>query len=91
MPYEIRDFSGSLFRNDKREKDTHAHAKGKAMIGGVMYWVSAWTKTKGDGERWQSLSFTPCEQPKQQGTNVSRPTARVPDSDDSQGFEDCPF
>lgn len=62
MPYEQKDNSGSLFKNDKREKDTHPHAKGKAMVGGVMYWVSAWTKEARDGSRYQSLSFTPCEE-----------------------------
>lgn len=61
MTYETRDNSGSLFRNDDRQNDNHPNAKGKAMIDGVMYWVSAWTKTAKDGQRWQSLSFTPME------------------------------
>jgi hypothetical protein len=58
MAYEQRDNSGSLFRNDKREKETHPQAKGSAMIGGVEYWVSAWTKEARDGSKYQSLSFT---------------------------------
>lgn len=58
MAYEIRDNSGSMFPNDRAGDNPNApQAKGKAQIGGVMYWVSAWTKTKGDGGRWQSLSF----------------------------------
>lgn len=56
MAYEQRDNSGTLFRNDKREKDTHPHAKGSALIDGVEYWVSAWTKEGKDG-RYQSLAF----------------------------------
>jgi hypothetical protein len=60
MAYEQKDNSGSLFRNDKREKDTHPHATGKAMIGGVMYYVSAWTK-EGSKGRFQSLSFKPVD------------------------------
>ena len=61
MAYDHKDNSGSLFKNDRREKDTHPHAKGSAKIDGVDYWVSAWTK---DGERgkWQSLAFTRKEQ-----------------------------
>lgn len=61
MSYEQKDNSGTLFKNNRREKETHPHAKGKAMIGGVMYWVSAWTK-EGKNGRFQSLAFTRCEQ-----------------------------
>lgn len=60
MAYEIRENSGSMFANDRAGENPNApQAKGKALIGGVMYWVSAWTKTKNDGGKWQSLSFEP--------------------------------
>ena len=55
--YEQKDNSGALFINDKREKDTHPNAKGSALIGGVEYWVSAWTNTSSKGTKYQSLSF----------------------------------
>lgn len=61
MAYEQKDNTGSLFKNDKREKDSQPHAKGTALIDGVEYWVAAWTK-EGDKGRWQSLSFTKKEQ-----------------------------
>ena len=57
MAYEQRDMSGSLFKNDRREKDTHPNATGNALIDGVEYWVSAWTKEARDGSKYQSLSF----------------------------------
>lgn len=57
MAYEQKDNTGSLFRNDKREKDTHAHARGSALIDGVEYWVDAWTNTTKDGGKYQSLKF----------------------------------
>lgn len=58
MAYEQKDNSGTLFKNDRRDSENHPHAKGKALIGGVWYWVSAWTKEpKGGGDRFQSLSF----------------------------------
>lgn len=56
MGYEKKDMSGTLFRNDKREKDSHPNAQGTAIIEGVEYWVSAWTKDGAKG-KFQSLSF----------------------------------
>lgn len=56
MAFEQRENSGSLFKNDKREKDSHPNATGSAKIDGVEYWVSAWTKDGKNG-KWQSLSF----------------------------------
>lgn len=59
MAYEQRDLSGSLFKNDKREKDTHPNLTGTVMIGGVEFWASAWTKERANGDKWLSLSFKP--------------------------------
>ena len=56
-----RDGSGSLFRNNKRDKETQPNARGDAMIGGVLYEVSAWTKKDKNGNPWQSLAFKPKE------------------------------
>lgn len=56
MAYEPKDNTGTLFKNNKREKDSHPHAKGTALVDGVEYWVSAWTKDGAKG-KFQSLSF----------------------------------
>jgi hypothetical protein len=56
MAYEQKPDTGTLFKNDKREKDTHPHAKGTALIDGVEYWISAWTKEGAKG-KFQSLAF----------------------------------
>jgi len=65
MAYEQKDNSGALFKNDKRETDTHPHMKGSIMVAGIEYWISAWTNTSEKGVRYQSLSV----QPKQQAHN----------------------
>jgi hypothetical protein len=58
MAYEQKNNSGNLFRNDRREKDSQPHAKGKALIDGVWYWLSAWTnEPRGGGDKFQSISF----------------------------------
>ncbi len=56
MAYEQRELSGSLFKNDKKTEDKHSNMTGTALIDGVEYWVSAWTKEGAKG-RWQSLAF----------------------------------
>lgn len=62
MAYEQKPNTGALFRNDKREKDTHAHARGDALIDGVAYYVDAWTNTDRNGNKYQSLKFKRKEQ-----------------------------
>ena len=59
MAYQQKDNSGSLFKNDRREHEAQPNAKGTALIGGIEYYVSAWTKKDKNGNPWQSLSFTP--------------------------------
>ena len=58
MAYEQKDNSGSLFKNDKKEKDTHPDYKGTVKIGGVEYWQNAWVKET-NGRKYFSQSFTP--------------------------------
>lgn len=61
MAYEQRDNSGSIFVNDRKETDRHPDRTGKAMIGGVMYWVSGWLKRSSNGTQYLSLAFKPME------------------------------
>jgi hypothetical protein len=57
VAYERRDMEGALFANKEKRDDKDSNARGSATIDGVEYWVSAWTNTKADGERWQKLKF----------------------------------
>ena len=60
-----RDNSGSIAKNDRKEKDSHPDIKGKATVNGVDYWVSGWLK-ENDRGKWYSLSFTPKDAPAEQ-------------------------
>lgn len=84
MAYEHKENSGSLFKNQKKEKDSHPNMTGSALIGGVEYWVSAWTNESEKG-RWQSLAFTPKD-----GKKIATPAAdkrsRKNDESDSIPF-----
>jgi len=78
MAFEKRDLSGALFKNHKRETDNHPNAKGDALIDGVEYWVSAWTKKDKNGNPWQSLSFTPKDDtPKRQTSERMDPANKA--------------
>ena len=62
MSYNRKDMSGALFANDKKTQPNHPNAKGTALIAGVEYSVSAWTKTDKNGKKYQSMSFEPKQQ-----------------------------
>lgn len=57
MSNEPRDYSGALFKNARKEKDTHPDYNGTAMINGVHMWVSAWIKESSKGVKYMSLAF----------------------------------
>jgi hypothetical protein len=56
MAFEIRELSGSLFKNEKKTEEKHPQMQGSCLIEGVEYWISAWTK-EGTKGRFQSLAF----------------------------------
>jgi hypothetical protein len=92
MGYQQKELCGSLFKNDKREKDTHPNATGTAMIGGVEYWVSAWTKKDKNGNPWQSLAF----KVKEAAGAKAAPKGKefnddIPNFNPQAPTDDCPF
>jgi hypothetical protein len=88
MAYEMKDNTGSLFANDKREKESHANARGSAVIDGKHYFVDAWTNTTNDGKKYQSLKFKlKDKQPGSQGSGFGGGFAPVnQDLDDDVPF-----
>ena len=50
---------GSLFDNDKKEKDTHPDFAGSINVDGKEYWLNGWKKTSKAGKRFFSLSVKP--------------------------------
>jgi uncharacterized protein (DUF736 family) len=61
MSYEQKDNSGSLFKNARKEKDTHPDYNGSVRINGVDMWISSWLKKDKNGNTYMSLSFKPKE------------------------------
>lgn len=48
---------GVLFRNTRKEKETHPDHNGTIDVEGVEYWLSAWIKESKEGKKFFSLSI----------------------------------
>lgn len=48
---------GAIWRNDKKEKDSHPDFKGSLNIDGKEYWVSAWKRKPDAKPESPALSF----------------------------------
>jgi hypothetical protein len=64
--YRQRDNTATLFKNDKKEKDSDPVAKGTALIDGVEYFVTAWIN-EGKKGKYTKLSFTKASDMKAKG------------------------
>jgi uncharacterized protein (DUF736 family) len=60
MAYEMKPNTGSLFKNDRKETDSHPDYKGTALIDGLgECWLDAWINTAKDGSKYMSLKMKP--------------------------------
>jgi len=60
MPYDNTN-SGALFKNDRKEKDSHPDYRGSINVLGIECWISAWIK-EGKNGKFMSLAVTPKEE-----------------------------
>jgi uncharacterized protein (DUF736 family) len=58
MAYEHKENKGSLFNNEKKEKDTQPDYQGQANVNGTLYNVSAWINESKGGKKYFGLSFS---------------------------------
>lgn len=49
---------GSIWKNEKKETDTHPDFTGTIDVEGVEYWVSAWKRKEGANPNAPALSFS---------------------------------
>src|SRR5690242_3616526 len=49
---------GAIWKNDKKERDTHPDFKGELDVDGRKYWVSAWRRREDASPKAPALSFS---------------------------------
>lgn len=76
---------GALFKNDRREKDTHPEYNGSINVEGKEFWLNAWIK-EGNKGKFFSLSVKPKDD---QGTRNA--PASAPKQADDFADDDIPF
>lgn len=86
MAYEQKPMTGSLFKNDRKETDSHPDYKGSALIDGLgECWLDAWINESASGTKYMSLKF----KPKEAKTGNGTPSYQVPTSGDLE--DEIPF
>jgi hypothetical protein len=62
MAYEMKEGSGSLFKNDRKTTETHPDYTGSIMVNGKEHWFSAWVK-EGKKGKFFSVSIGKVKEP----------------------------
>jgi uncharacterized protein (DUF736 family) len=68
--------SGALFKNERKEADTHADYNGSVNVDGKEFWLNAWLKESKAGKKYMSLSL------KQKEVSPAQPQATTISSED---------
>lgn len=85
MAYETKDNSGALFKNTRKETESHSDYRGEARIDGHDVWVSAWINKDKNGNNYMKLTF------KRKDGTAERPTKTPAATSFPDPDSDIPF
>ena len=71
---------GALFRNERKEAETHADYNGTLNVNGQEFWINSWLKESKGGKKYMSLSIKPKDA-----------SASAPAQKSTVSLEDMPF
>lgn len=81
MEYQVKDNTGTSFRNENKQSDKHAEFNGSGMIDGVEYWINTWVNVSQNGKKYFKHTF------KKKDAKQSAPAAK---GSQGSGFDDIP-
>jgi hypothetical protein len=71
---------GSIWKNAKKEKDTHPDFTGSMNVNGEEFWVSAWKRKEGASDKAPALSFSIKPKDEQAKQEARQPAKSQPQS-----------
>ena len=81
MSFVPKPYTGTLFPNDRKEKDTHPDWKGSIILeDGHKLWVSGWNKTAQSGTKFISFALNEADE------RPVTPPAPEPDNSEEIAF-----
>jgi uncharacterized protein (DUF736 family) len=80
--YEMKDMSGTLFRETEKKKETSPDFTGKVMVRGETLRIAGWLKQSKGGKAYISLAIS---EPRPAQQDDSAPATKA------VGFDDIPF
>jgi len=86
MTFTHKNNSGSLFKNNRKEKDTHPDYRGEINVEGKVYWLNAWlNEAQSTGQKYLSIRVNPKEEQQKKekfkvvgGTDQNDPDDEIP-------------
>jgi len=81
---------GILFKNDKKQKDSHPDYKGSCEIDGIEYWISGWKKETAKGPAL-SINLEKKQTNKQDNVKKEQSTKAYANKEVKDFEDDIPF
>lgn len=73
MPEYDNTNSGRLFKNDRKEKDSHPDLNGHLNVNGEEFWISAWKK---EGSAGRGPFYSIAIKPKEEQATTKKPAGK---------------